>query len=123
MINEIRVEQFTVYFDLMRVVNYSDEVVTFGINPTTHQQGSSQYFWVTYEEGEKLRELGYVLRNALDELYHCLAVTLARNVNEYFGIQETKHMLDQLEAKFPDLLKEVLRHARYNVSLKFYSAC
>ncbi len=27
------------------------------------------------------------------------------------GIQETKHMLDQLEAKFPDLLKEVLRHA------------
>ncbi|WP_262243648.1 FHIPEP family type III secretion protein, partial [Escherichia coli] len=76
-----------------------------------HQQGSSQYFWVTHEEGEKLRELGYVLRNALDELYHCLAVTLARNVNEYFGIQETKHMLDQLEAKFPDLLKEVLRHA------------
>ncbi len=52
-----------------------------------------------------------MLRNALDELYHCLAVTLARNVNEYFGIQETKHMLDQLEAKFPDLLKEVLRHA------------
>ncbi len=37
-------------------------------------------------------------------------LTLARNVNEYFGIQETKHMLDQLEAKFPDLLK-VLRHA------------
>ncbi|EAP5244049.1 type III secretion system export apparatus protein InvA [Salmonella enterica] len=111
LINEIRVEQFTVYFDLMRVVNYSDEVVSFGINPTIYQQGSSQYFWVTHEEGEKLRELGYVLRNALDELYHCLAVTLARNVNEYFGIQETKHMLDQLEAKFPDLLKEVLRHA------------
>ncbi len=51
LINEIRVEQFTVYFDLMRVVNYSDEVVSFGINPTIHQQGSSQYFWVTHEEG------------------------------------------------------------------------
>ncbi|OZT37357.1 hypothetical protein CH228_28110, partial [Salmonella enterica subsp. enterica serovar Heidelberg] len=48
LINEIRVEQFTVYFDLMRVVNYSDDVVSFVINPTIYQQGSSQYFLVTH---------------------------------------------------------------------------
>lgn len=111
LINEIRVEQFTIYFDLTRVVDYSDEVASLDIKPTIYKQGSSQYFWVTNDEAEKLNKLGYILRNTLDELYHSLAITLARNVNEYFGIQETKHMLDQLEAKFPDLLKEVLRHA------------
>ncbi len=64
-----------------------------------------------------------MLRNALDELYHCLAVTLARNVNEYFGIQETKHMLDQLEAKFLIYLKKCSDMPRYNVYLKFCSVC
>ncbi|MXE70821.1 EscV/YscV/HrcV family type III secretion system export apparatus protein, partial [Escherichia coli] len=35
---------------------------------------------------------------------------LAHNINEYFGIQETKYILDQLEMKYPDLLKEILRY-------------
>ena len=43
----------------------------------------------------------------------CIIIYLsvwAHNINEYFGIQETKYILDQLEMKYPDLLKEILRY-------------
>lgn len=111
LINEVRAEQFELHFDLMRVVNYTDEVASLGIQTTFTTHGASQCAWVNSADGERLSKLGFQLRPALDELYYCLAALLARNVHEYFGIQETKHMLDQLEAKYPDLLKEVLRHA------------
>ncbi|MFC4488593.1 EscV/YscV/HrcV family type III secretion system export apparatus protein [Chromobacterium sp.] len=111
LINEIRADEFELHFDLLRVVNYSDEAAALGVQPVFSAQGASQCAWVRPADGDKLAKLGYQLRPALDELYHCLAALLARHVNEYFGVQETKHMLDQLEAKYPDLLKEVLRHA------------
>lgn len=111
LINEVRADQFEIHFDMVRVVNYSDEIASLDIQPIFSQHGLSQYTWVLPEDGNKLSKLGYQLRPALDELYHCLAALLARNVNEFFGVQETKHMLDQLEHKYPDLLKEVLRHA------------
>lgn len=40
-----------------------------------------------------------------------MAALLSRHVSEYFGIQETKDMLDKLENKYPDLMKEIMRHA------------
>ncbi|WP_088510274.1 EscV/YscV/HrcV family type III secretion system export apparatus protein [Burkholderia ubonensis] len=111
LINEIRADEFELYFDLVRVINYSDEAAALGVQPVFCVQGGSQCAWVRPADGEKLAKLGYQLRSPLDELYHALAALLARHVNEYFGVQETKHMLDQLETKYPDLLKEVQRHA------------
>ncbi|WP_425348244.1 EscV/YscV/HrcV family type III secretion system export apparatus protein [Yokenella regensburgei] len=110
LINEIRVDRFEVYFDLMRVVNYSDEVTALGIQPIFSQHGTEQCAWVHPDDGEKLSKLGFQLRPALDELYHELSALLTRNVNEYFGVQETKYLLDQLDIKYPDLLKEVFRN-------------
>lgn len=112
LINEIRADEFELHFDLVRVVNYTDEAAALGV-PTVFgsKDDSGRCAWVRPSDGEKLAKLGFQLRPAQDELYQCLAVLLARHVNEYFGIQETKHMLDQLESKYPDLLKEVLRHA------------
>jgi type III secretion protein V len=111
LINEIRAEEFELYFDLVRVINYSEEVEAMEVQPVFSMQGSSRCAWVRPAEGERLAGLGYQLRPAQDELYHTLAALLSRHVQEFFGVQETKHMLDQLESKYPDLLKEVLRHA------------
>ncbi|RBL82078.1 hypothetical protein DDE05_40300 [Streptomyces cavourensis] len=36
---------------------------------------------------------------------------VARHVTEIFGIQETKNLLDQLETKYPELVKESIRNA------------
>ncbi|PRP70989.1 EscV/YscV/HrcV family type III secretion system export apparatus protein [Chromobacterium amazonense] len=111
LINEIRADQFELHFDLVRVVNYSEEVPALGVQPVFTEHSGSQCAWVGPADGDKLAKLGYQIRPAQEELYHSVAALLARNVNEYFGVQEAKHMVDQLEAKYPDLLKEVLRHA------------
>ncbi|MBY0446804.1 MAG: FHIPEP family type III secretion protein, partial [Burkholderiales bacterium] len=107
LINEIRAEEFLVQFDLLRVVNYSEEIEQLGIHIVSVGEG----VWVDAESKETVQKLGYQLRPAIDELYQCFATLLAHHVNEYFGVQETKQMLDLLEGKYPDLLKEVLRHA------------
>ncbi len=107
LINEIRADSFTIHFDLMRVVNGSDELYQLGIESRMEKDA----FWVARQAQETLLQLGYQLRSAIDEVYHCFSVLLSHHVNEFFGVQETKHMLDMMENKYPDLLKEVLRHA------------
>jgi type III secretion protein V len=111
MINEIRVEEFTIHFDRLRVVNASDDIEQLGIAHVVEGSGASRSIWVLPKDKETLQKMGFQLRSAIDEFYQCFAVLLSRNVNEYFGIQETKQMLDKLEGRYPDLLKEVYRHA------------
>ncbi|PUA19954.1 EscV/YscV/HrcV family type III secretion system export apparatus protein [Glaciimonas sp. PCH181] len=111
MINEIRVEEFAVHYDQLRVVNATDEIAQLGIAHFVDTSGPAPSTWVMPEFKETLQKLAFQLRPALDEFYQGFAVLLTRNVNEYFGIQETKQMLDKLETKYPDLLKEVYRHA------------
>ncbi len=110
LINEIRVAQFELYFELIRVVNYSTEINELNIDITFSSSDSMKCAWVKMDNAEHLKALGYQIRSATDELYNIISVVLLRNVNEYFGIQETKHILDVIERKYPDLLKEVLRH-------------
>lgn len=111
LINEIRADAFTIYFDALRVINYQEEILELGITPFFSDSAGTQVAWINIDDEEALASLGYQLRSASDELYQCLAALLARNINEYFGVQETKNMLDQIESKYPDLLKEVYRHA------------
>ncbi|ACQ68123.1 EscV/YscV/HrcV family type III secretion system export apparatus protein [Candidatus Williamhamiltonella defendens] len=107
LINEIRAEEFVLQLDLLRIVNSSDELMQLEIE-TVLDNGT---VWVKPEHKETLENMGYQLRSPIDELYHSMAALLSRHVSEYFGIQETKDMLDKLENKYPDLMKEIMRHA------------
>ena len=110
LINEIKVAQFGLYFDLIRIVNFSAEINGLGIDVTFSTSGRAKCAWSAAGNAERLKALGYQTRTSIDELYQMLSVILLRNISEYFGIQETKHMLDQFDFKYPDVLKEVLRH-------------
>ncbi|MDR5616277.1 MAG: FHIPEP family type III secretion protein [Arsenophonus sp.] len=46
----------------------------------------------------------------MNEFYGYFSQVITRNIGEFFGIQETKDLLDQLEKKYPELLKECYRH-------------
>ncbi|WP_410016634.1 EscV/YscV/HrcV family type III secretion system export apparatus protein [Sodalis sp. C49] len=107
LINEIRADAFTIHFDMLRVVNASDEIQHLDID----MRVDKDCIWVAREARETLLQLGFQLRPAVDEVYHCFAVLMSHHVSEFLGVQETKHMLDLMENKYPDLLKEVLRHA------------
>lgn len=107
LINEIRADVFRIHFGCLRVVSEMHELETLNI-PV---QREAEALWVAREHAPTLNSLGCQLRPALDELYQSFAVLLSHHVNEFFGVQETKYMLDLMESKSPDLVKEVLRHA------------
>ncbi|MGE8059030.1 EscV/YscV/HrcV family type III secretion system export apparatus protein [Pseudomonas sp. NPDC089547] len=112
LINEVRADQFDIHFDLLRVVDYKPELEHLGLDLTTGVDSNKQTsVWVRSTEREKLQQLGHQLRPAYDEFYRCLVTLLARNISEFFGVQETKALLDEMEARYPDLVKEVYRHA------------
>ncbi len=112
LINEVRADQFDIHFDRVRILNYSLELQGAGIETTFGQDSSKQEsIWGSVADQKKLEDLGYLLRPAYEEFYRCLVTLLARNVHEFFGVQETKKLLDEMEASYPDLLKEVYRHA------------
>ncbi|MFJ7006124.1 EscV/YscV/HrcV family type III secretion system export apparatus protein [Pseudomonas putida] len=112
LINEVRADQFGIHFDLLRVVDYKPELEHLGLDLTTGVDSNTQTsVWVRGTEREKLQNLGHQLRPAYDEFYRCLVTLLARNISEFFGVQESKVLLDEMEARYPDLVKEVYRHA------------
>ncbi|WP_338295672.1 FHIPEP family type III secretion protein, partial [Escherichia coli] len=66
--------------------------------------------WIDVLFTEKLANIDVKVKSSQDEFYHQLSLSLLHNINEFFGIQETKNMIDQFENRYPDLVKEVLRH-------------
>ncbi|WP_237884976.1 EscV/YscV/HrcV family type III secretion system export apparatus protein [Pseudomonas sp. PGPR40] len=111
LINEVRAEQFDIHFDHWRLLDYSPELEPMGFalvrgNDSNRLGG----VWVNATDRERVQQLGYHLRPADEECYRCLVTLLARNIQEFFGVQETKQLLDEMETRYPDLLKEVYRH-------------
>lgn len=111
LINEVRAEQFDIHFDHWRLLDYSPELEPMGFalvrgNDSNRLGG----VWVNATDRERVEQLGYHLRPADEECYRCLVTLLARNIQEFFGVQETKQLLDEMETRYPDLLKEVYRH-------------
>jgi len=112
LINEVRADQFDIHFDRLRILNYTPEADALGLEISSGLDSNKQQsLWCSAADQKSLESLGYQLRPAYDEFYRCLVTLLARNVNEFFGVQETKTLLDEMEARYPDLLKEVYRHA------------
>lgn len=107
LINEIIANEFTINFDMSFIVNASDDLAHFDIDI----QDENGKLWVSSQHKETLIACGYQLRPAVDELYRCIEASLSKYINEYFGVQETKTMMEDMEAKYPDLMKEVMRHA------------
>ena len=112
LINEVRADQFDIHFDRLRIVDYKPELEHLNLDLSTGLDSNKQAsIWAPTVHRDKLQNLGHQLRPAYDEFYRCLVTLLARNINEFFGVQETKTLLDEMEARYPDLLKEVYRHA------------
>lgn len=107
LINEIKADQFYIRCDGYRLINKTDEIEHLGIEKITINND----FWINETDYEKIKEIGYLCRHYIDEIYFNMANILTRYVHEYFGIQEAKQEIDNLEERYPDLIKEVVRHA------------
>lgn len=111
LINEVRADQFDIHFDHWRLLDYSPDLEALGLGLVRGTDSNRlSGVWVNALNKDRVQTLGYQLRPAYDECYRCLVTLLARNIQEFFGVQETKQLLDEMESRYPDLLKEVYRH-------------
>lgn len=111
MINEIAAGSSDIVLDHVRVLGDEDElaVLDSGLQlPGPH--GAPARRWMPADMQDQLRAMGMATRSDQQELQQLVQDALMRNIGELFGIQETKHLLDDTEKRFPELLKEVHRH-------------
>lgn len=111
MINEITAASADIVLDHVRVLADSDELTMLGTGVALPAPaGGRQQCWMPASMQAQLQSMGMGTRTDQEELQLLVHDALMRNIGELFGIQETKHLLDETEKRFPELLKEVHRH-------------
>ncbi|HHR6145800.1 TPA: EscV/YscV/HrcV family type III secretion system export apparatus protein [Providencia alcalifaciens] len=112
LINEVKAGEYDVYFHGHRLLTANDELEYLGLELTkyTDEYGFVNT-WFDNQYLENVEQLGLLVRDDITEMIDCVSTLLLRHINEFFGIQETKNLLDDLERKYPELLKECYRHA------------
>ncbi|MEY2907664.1 MAG: hypothetical protein RLZZ602_187, partial [Pseudomonadota bacterium] len=65
--------------------------------------------WVDKAHEAQLKRADVRYRNELETITYHAEFVFAKYVGNFIGIQEVRHMLTRLEAKYPDLVKEVQR--------------
>lgn len=109
-INEIQVATYDIFPGMCKVLMRGDElqVIDSTVQAVETPQGFA--YWIPEERSETALQLGFYSRTAIDEFYACVSTLLVHNISEFFGIQEAKTLLDDLEKKYPELLKECYRN-------------
>jgi len=110
LVNEIVATSGDVVLDHVRVLADSDELAMMGTGVMVSTRGGPPQRWVPTEQLPQLQGMGLRTRSDREELYFLVHEAVTRNINEVFGIQETKQLLDATEKRFPELLKELHRH-------------
>ncbi|VEB63066.1 Invasion protein invA [Providencia rustigianii] len=112
LINEVKAGEYDVYFHGYRLLTANDELEYLGIELIKYaDEYGSISTWFGHQYLSDIEQLGLMARDDVTEMIDCVSTLLLRHINEFFGIQETKNLLDDLERKYPELLKECYRHA------------
>lgn len=111
MINEILAASADIALDHVRVLADSDELAALGQGLQLPAARGGLNHWLPSSMQAQVHAMGMVTRSDREELHLLIHEALMRNIGELFGIQETKHLLDETEKRFPELLKEVHRHS------------
>lgn len=112
LINEIKAGSYPVIFNHLKILGDYEELTMLGFKTQFVDEGNGVIScWVPEADKERLIQLNNAYRDDISELYRCCSALLSRNIREFFGVQETKNLLDDLEKLYPELLKECYRHA------------
>lgn len=114
LVNEIGAGEIRVNFGKHKVTDGADMLLACGTELTDLSDGKDASYWIeaAAAERERRKEVpSFYTRSDVEELVETFSVIVARHISEIFGIQEAKNLLDQLEGKYPELVKECLRNA------------
>jgi len=111
LVHEIDVEEATVIPGYLRIIVPEQLPLLESLSiPVTKCAHAPPQYWCEEKHHSQLNSLNIETRSAREEIYRLMARGLSRLVNEYFGIQDTKEMLDKIDSKSPELIKEVYRN-------------
>lgn len=110
LINEVPAGQRQVLAGHARLLGEPDELKALGAGQQVARLHGGEDTWVPLNELERFSALGHAARSDFEELFQAVQGALLRNIGELFGIQETKHVLDEMERRAPELVKETYRH-------------
>ena len=65
--------------------------------------------WVPQAEKDRLEKAGFSCMNHARILAYHLSLILSRHASSFLGMQETKYLLDRMEERAPDLVREATR--------------
>lgn len=71
--------------------------------------GGLQLQWVEAAQAESLATLDIPFYQNDAQITYCLSLTVDRYATEFIGVQETRFLMDAMEAKYAELVKEVQR--------------
>lgn len=108
-INEINVAKFHISPFMSKVLLRGEELQLLISNVSVIESNGETTYWLPDTAIDKAQKLGFYTHSAIDEFYACVSTLLVHNITEFFGIQEAKILLDDLETKYPELLKECYR--------------
>ncbi|WP_445147334.1 EscV/YscV/HrcV family type III secretion system export apparatus protein [Dyella sp. Tek66A03] len=110
LINEIPAGRGRVVEGHSLVLGDSQELRMLKLGLELPGEDSSRALWVPSANVDKAKAMGCELRSDFEEMFRLVSDSVLHNIGELFGIQETKHLLDEFEGKFPELVKETYRH-------------
>ncbi|KWK77692.1 EscV/YscV/HrcV family type III secretion system export apparatus protein [Burkholderia ubonensis] len=111
MINEIHAATFAICFDRHRVIGSTLALEGLQLDVVLLPDGAGgDAWWVPSQQTGALAKLEVLTRSAIDDLYGQFLAVMLSNVSEFFGVQEAKRLLDDMDKKYPELIKESYRH-------------
>lgn len=71
--------------------------------------GGLRLQWLDASMHETLSAMGVTLYREEERIIHCLSIVIDRYAAEFIGVQETRFLMDAMEGKYAELIKEVQR--------------
>ncbi|WP_145578217.1 EscV/YscV/HrcV family type III secretion system export apparatus protein [Yersinia alsatica] len=65
--------------------------------------------WLPVEQGSYASTLGLPYAQGQQRIIHCLTRVLERHTAEFIGVQETRYLMDAMEGRYGELVKELQR--------------
>lgn len=65
--------------------------------------------WLDAEQGIQARSLGISYIEGHQRIMHCLTRVFERHTAEFIGVQETRYLMDAMEGRYGELVKELQR--------------
>ena len=114
-VNEVEVSKITFLIDYSRISNATSDLSFFISDGTIIEmnQSGEEEFWCRVDDTQRLKDLGSISQviSCDEHVINTISSDLLKNVKEYFGIQEVKHLMDKVDSHYSELVKEVYRVA------------